>query len=223
MPRGVGAYIGEYPAQDYRTVKAKKLKEMDADIKAVVDSLIGLKNRNSFYRLIVDYISRDLIDFCVNVLHMAVSIAPYETGELRRSGQVNFYLGRGRTSTLVADVDAGADGNFTVNKLVDSIRQVSNRIEAEISFERTDKGIDIALWAHEDLLPWVPRPKRESQKGRWHARQVGIEPKSTGPKYLERAVNEHKRLLMGIMERATTRAIQEYNKIHGTRIRRGKK
>jgi hypothetical protein len=218
MPRGVGAYAGEYPVQDYRTVKNKKLAEMDADIKAVVDSLISLTNRNSFYRILVEYISRDLIDFCVRVLSEAVKRCPYETGELRSSGQVNFYLGSGRTSTLVADTDADASGNFTVNKLTDSIRQVSNRIEAEISFERTDKGIDIALWTHEDLLPWVPRPKGASQKGKWYARQPG-----TGPKYLESAVNENRFRVSSLMEKATKRAIQEYNRRHGTRTRRGRR
>jgi len=217
-PRGVGAYAGEYPVKNYRTVKNRKLKEMDADIKAVVDSLISLTDRNSFYRLLVEYISKELIDFCIYVLREAVERCPYEKGELRGSGQVNFYLGTGRTSHLIADVEADSSGNFTVNRLVDTIRKVANRIEAEISFERIDKGIDIALWTHEDLLPWVPRPKRESQKGRWFARQVG-----TGPKYLSGPVSENRFRIQGLMEKATKRAIKEYNQKHGTRIRRGKK
>lgn len=220
MPAGGGA---TYTAQDYRTVKAQMLSEMDADIRAVVDSLVSLTNKNSFYRLLTEYISEGLIELCISTLSLAVSIAPYETGELRSSGQVNFYLGRGGTSRLIADVDADSEGNFTINQLETSIKTAVSRIEAEISFERTDKGLDIALWAHEDLLPWTPRPKRESQKGKWYARQPGLEPKSTGPKYLERAVGEHKNRVQGIMESATKRAIREYNRIHSSRVRRGKR
>ena len=222
-PRGVGAFAGEYPAQDYRTVKSKKLKEMDADIKSVVDSITNLTDRNSFYRLLTQYVSEELIAFCVEVLDMAVSIAPYETGELRSSGQVNFYVGGGHTSALIAEVEADSSGGYKVKKLVDSINRPASKIEAEISFEKVDKGIDIALWAHEDLLPWINRPKRGDQIGKWYARQPGPEPKSTGPKYLSRAVDEYRPKLTGLMETATVKAIQEYNRKHGTRVRRGRR
>jgi len=219
-PSGGGAHAGAYPAQDYRTVKNKKLKAMDADIKSVVDSMLNLTNKNSFYTMLTLYVSEELISFCIKVLDMAVSIAPYETGALRSSGQANLYLGGQRTSTLAATVDADSSGNYSIQKHMDAVRRPSKRIEAEISFERIDKGIDIALWAHEDLLPWIARPKRGSQIGKWYARHPGEYPKSTGPKYLSRAVGEYQGKLKGMMERATKKAIQEYNRKYGTSIRR---
>jgi len=63
----------------------------------------------------------------------------------------------------------------------------------------------------------VERPKRASQRGRWFARQPG-----TGPKYLSKAVQDNIFRVQSLMEEATQKAIKEYNRKHGTRIRRGR-
>ena len=79
----------------------------------------------------------------------------------------------------------------------DDMKRVK-KVSAVVYFNRrNEEGKDIALWAHENLLPWVPRPKPSDLKG------VPVATKKfTGPKYLENAFNirkmEYKRALQNI-------------------------
>jgi hypothetical protein len=211
-----------------RSIKEKGLRQMDADIKSVMDSIFFAK-RTTLYGMLVEAVSRNLFTVLTDMLEMAVEIAPYRTGELRESGVVDAFVGSGRTSMLIADVDADKSGSFTVNQKVKSLTRPYARIETEISFKREGEvkdpegniiALDIALWAHEDLLPYAPRPKRESLKDYYVATKKGVLPKSTGPKYLSRAVDQYKHRIQGLMEEATEEAIRKYNAKYGGKARR---
>ena len=184
------------------------------------------------------FVTEQFINFCVLVLEQAVERAPYKTGKLRRSGKVEFTIGRNVRPVAHVELNEGRDyykdGTFQIVQTANYFRTSARRIEAEISFERIwtaedkdeeDKrddpaGRDIALWTHEELLPWVSRPKSAGQRGYYFARQAGIWPKSTGPKYLELAGKFYSYKLSGMLRDATTQAIKVYNKKHGARIRR---
>lgn len=227
-PTGKPLTAAQFPVRDYRTVKANKLKQMDVDIKEVVKNLMGT-TQTSFYGILTKVVTAHLFAVLTDMLEWAVAIAPYDTGELRRSGVVNAFTKSG-TSMLVADTDADASGDFTVTQNIKELTRPTPRIQAEISFSRggsvkDEEGnviaADVALWAHEELLPYSPRPKKESLRDKWVATKPSPIPQATGPKYLSRAVDKYKHRLVRMMDVAKDDAMAIYNaKYAGGRARR---
>ena len=213
MP-GRGPGKSAFPELPYRTLKNAGMHQMKKDAKDIITSLKSATDPNSFYRMITKEYSRILIYWTTKMLLQAAQRAPIATGELRESGTVNIYAGG--QSHLTAEVSAAkADGSVVVKQNMDVISRNYTRLEAEISFYRVDKGMDIALWTHEQLLPWVPRPKTDSQKGKFYARTPGEWPQATGPKYLSKAVDFYNPDLWKDIRGATGRVIRRYNSIHG--------
>ena len=134
-----------------------------------------------------------------DLLAHALPMTPYATGQLRRSGTAyitikghNITVGKTDSSPKWNKVDARIPA-ITANMI-----KGAKYLKANVSFNRiNDSGQDIAVWAHEDLLPWIARPKPESLKGIYVATK-----EFTGPKYLENALrlraDEYRKVLDGI-------------------------
>jgi len=200
---------------EYKQARAVKMKAMDEDIKGFMDSMIGVTNRTSFYYLATRFISARLIIVAAKILELAARKAPYETGELRNSGEVRIVAGNITGMDTFVKIEGGETKEPKAVILKDYISKPSGRIEMNISFDREDKGRDVALWAHEELLDYVKRPKTGSQIGSWYARHF-----RTGPKYLERAFKVHKDKIPREIQRGLNDAIKAYNAKHKTRARR---
>ncbi len=134
-----------------------------------------------------------------DLLGYALPMTPYDTGKLRASGRARVILG-GKPIIV-----GRADSSFP-HELVDAqipvftandVRGVKKIRSAVYFNRRNEEGKDIALWAHENLLPWVPRPKPPELRGVWVATK-----KFTGPKYLENALNmrrlDYKQILLNL-------------------------
>jgi hypothetical protein len=198
---------------------------MEYDIKALVESLTSVTDRMSFYRLVTEHVSIALLAFCYDLLDVAVARTPYRTGELRSSGQVKIRTGAKQLSGAVfsaIDVRADKSGNWELRQHIDSIKRPAGLISVEISFERTDEGDDIALWAHEDLGFYEDRPKAGTRRapGEFYAVKPGKYGIGTGPKYLESPYMETIGELQADIQRAVDTAIGIYNAKTGQRVRR---
>ena len=113
----------------------------------------------------------------VNLLQHALPRTPYDTGQLRESGRAYIL-----TDSGYYDVGRGSkDG--TVSTRYGKVKRGSvNRVSGVVQFSRSgERGTDVAVWTHEDLLPYDMRPQKPA------ARKPG-----TGPKYLEHPWMENK-------------------------------
>jgi hypothetical protein len=202
---------------EYKQSKQVGIQNMDEDIKAFMDTLVGITNPTSFYNLATKHISMRLIAIMAKVLKGAVDRAPYESGDLRESGEVSVIAGQASGMDVFVKVarGTGATDNPEIVIIKDYISKPAKTIQMEITFDREEKGMDLALWAHEELLRYVRRPKSGSQIGKWYARHLG-----TGPKYLENAFKDEKANIPREIHKGLLEAIREYNKRHGTRARR---
>lgn len=133
-------------------------------------------------------------------------------GKLRESGRASILFGGGKR---VKDVATGRkDGGVNVNLGGIIGVKTANDVEARVSYYRVnDEGDDIALWAHEDLLPYISRPggrKPEELRGYFVARRPG-----TGPKYLEGAWLKNKGYYLSYLKRTINNQIlaQDLRKI----------
>lgn len=196
----------------YEEARKVAMASMEEDIKLWVETMIDMTNKTSFYWLATRYISQRLIKVMAYCLEEAAKRCPYDTGLLRESGMVTI-----NESDIVAVVSkgTGATEEPSVEILQQWVKKPYATIEADISFDREVKGRDLALWAHEELLRYVRRPKSGAQIGKWFARKPG-----TGPKYLENAFKLVKREIPKQVEKGLQEAIREYNRKHGTRARR---
>ena len=146
-------------------------------------------------RVVEDYIRlrvvRTIGVIMVDLLAYALPRTPYDTGQLRASGTASvttsFYQRFivGRASSVFPHETVEADLGRINTNIVKGMRR-KGRIFGNVSFRRTnEEGKDIAVWAHEVLLPYIPRPKPA------HLLGVPVATKPyTGPKYLENAWNE---------------------------------
>lgn len=126
-------------------------------------------------------------DVMTHLLANAQPRVPVDSGELRESGTASVTFGKvaikGGSSRIVAK--GRADGSIIAYRNNISAINVkgsnAKNISGIVSYDRSNAdGEDIALWAHEDLLPYGSGMSPE-------ARTSG-----TGPKYLENAFNENK-------------------------------
>ena len=108
------------------------------------------------------------------------------SGRLRRSGKATVLYRGGKEIADVARgrTDGGVDVDLSTLKTAKGFYRMAHTISSRVTYHRTNaQGEDIALWAHEELLGWIPRPggkKPGSLYGYYVARRKG-----TGPKYLE--------------------------------------
>jgi hypothetical protein len=190
---------------------------MNKDINEYIKGIVGIKSNRSFFFLATKYISRRLIQIAAVILEDAVKKCPYESGELRESGVVRLTAGAVTGMDIFVKVEEGT-GNTdspTVVIIKDYISKGAAVMEMSISFDKQVKGRDLALWAHEELLRYVRRPKTDTNVGTWHATHYG-----TGPKYLENAFKLHRSAIPSEIRRGLVEAIKAYNKRHKTRARR---
>ena len=199
----------------------------NADLKETYEALVGgaggkgsSGNRMSFYRILTELLSVVLIEWAYKTLDEAVRRCPYETGQLRESGAFRLKIGESETvaggwgadTDKTISVTADKSGNYELHKEVWVVKKAARYISGSLSFNRTDKGLDIARWTHEELNPWVSRPKSEQHIGQWHARHEG-----TGPKYLEEPVQRRKGVLTREVNKAVAKAIRIWNQTHTTK------
>jgi hypothetical protein len=189
---------------------------MEADIKAWVDSMVNVNKRTSFYFLATKFISRRIIKLAAVILEEAAKRAPYETGALRESGEVSVIAGKASGLDTYVKITGGTGQTTpTAQILKSSISKGAGMIEMSIHFDRVEKGMDLALWAHEELLYYVKRPKSGSQIGAWHATHY-----RTGPKYLENAFKIYKADIPRQVKKGLLEATTAYNRKNKTRARR---
>jgi hypothetical protein len=202
---------------EYNQAKRAGLQMMDEDIKALMHSLVGITNPTSFYTLATKYISRRLVAIMAEVLRDAATMAPYDKGLLRESGEVVLVAGKasGLDTFVKIARGSGATESPEVVVLKEFISKPAMTMQMDIAFDREEKGMDIALWAHEELLGYVKRPKSGGQIGKWYATKEG-----TGPKYLEKAFKTRKADIPREIQKGLIEAVKEYNKRHKTRARR---
>lgn len=210
---------GEGLNSKYAYNRSRKVAQeiMNKDINEYVKSIVGIRSRRSFYFLATKYISRRLIKIAAVILEDAAKRAPYETGELRESGEVRLTAGATTGMDTFVKIEEGTGTTESPQAVIlkDYISKGAAIMEMSISFEKQVKGRDLALWAHEELLRYVKRPKTDSNVGSWHATHFG-----TGPKYLENAFKIHKASIPSEIRRGLIEAIRAYNKRFKTRARR---
>lgn len=200
----------------YDKRKRLKLKQMDVDIDRFVDSLTNISKKNSFYWLATRYISARIIKIASLILADAAKRCPYDTGQLRESGRVWVKVGTGGgRGKVAAKVTDGASETPKVEVVQPYFKGNAKVISTELSFHRIIKGRDLALWAHEELLHYVKRPKTGAQIGKWYSRHY-----RTGPKYLENAFKLHKKKIPLEIRKGLMEAVRAYNKKWGTKVRR---
>lgn len=136
------------------------------------------------------------------ILFDAVNTCPYETGMLRRSARGDVQLGGSGLKNILYVPEADDAGYFEIKSRPitqkQSIAQHAQRMGGRrmrlwFSFSRTnERGENIAVWTHEELLPFSSRKRRseyEEETGRspiYFATKPG-----TGPKYLENAIAKY--------------------------------
>lgn len=137
------------------------------------------------------------------ILFDAVNRCPYETGMLRRSGRGEVQMGNtGSRKTILYVPTADEEGYFEIKSRPITQQQTmtkhferhgGGRMRMFFSFSRMNEmGQNIAVWAHEELLPFSSRKRRsdyEEETGRsplYFATKPG-----TGPKYLDDAIKIH--------------------------------
>ena len=108
-------------------------------------------------------------------------------GRLRRSGTVSFFYGWSGRSGYAVDIAKGnKDGSINVDMNKISVSRLTKgrkvqKLDAVIHyFRENDFDEDIAVWAHENLLPYEARSTKKPNDDLYYARTPG-----TGPKYLE--------------------------------------
>jgi len=216
---------GGLKGEKYRYKKEKQVarKAMEQDIRAWVDSMVNVNKRTSFYFLATKFISARLINISAKILNEAVKRCPYDSTKrgseaeqkLRSSGEVTLIAGAASGMDVVVKTNADKSGGYDIVKIKDSVSKGASVIELSISFDKQEKGMDLALWAHEELLRYVKRPKSGSNIGQWHATHHG-----TGPKYLENAFKLYKAEIPREVRKGLLQATTAYNKKHKTRARR---
>ena len=125
---------------------------------------------------------------------------PYsESGRLRESGRatVLYREGKERVHVGFGKKDGGIDIDLGRLKNAQGKVRGSKRISSRVSFHRENElGEDIALWTHEELLPYIRRPKPANLDEVF----VATHPR-TGPKYLEEPFNQRRSTYIAFLKR----------------------
>jgi len=208
-----------WPSSSVRLVRGVSPKHYPVKIngKITVDSRefeqVG-KNLRVAGSLITEKSVRALALCAIDLLRKAQPTVPIASdskgrllphaGKLRESGRASILLGGGKK---VKDVATGRkDGGVNVNLGGLTGIRTANDIEARVSYYRINsEGDDIALWAHEDLLPYIPRPsgrKPEELQGYFVARREG-----SGPKFLESPWLQNKGYYLSYLKRTLNNQI----------------
>ena len=117
-------------------------------------------------------------------------------------------------------VTADKSGNYSIDVKTWVVKKSAKLLVGVLSYNKMAKGVDIAVYTHENLEPYVPRPKTEAQKGTWYASKPG-----TGPKYLEIPISQNEGRLRSGVRGAVTKALKVWRAKHkpqNTKRRKGK-
>jgi hypothetical protein len=129
-------------------------------------------------------------------------------GQLRESGRASVLYRGGKEAVDVGTgrKDGGVNVDLSKLRAATGAIKTAHTVEARVSYYRVNKeGDDIALWAHEDLLPAVPRPggkKPEALRGYYVARR-----EHSGPKWLEGAWLKNKGYYLSYLTRSINNQI----------------
>lgn len=138
-----------------------------------------------------------------NILFDAVNACPYETGMLRRSARANVIMGYGQSPKNILYVPEADDTGYFViksrpitqqNAMAEHFkRKGGRRMRLIYSFTRVnEKGQNIAVWTHEELLPHSSRKRRGKYEEETRRSPIYFATKrGTGPKYLEDAIKKY--------------------------------
>lgn len=180
------------------------------------------------------YIMRDL-------LTAALPRTPVDTGQLRESGTAAISFGGGYEITS----RGSKSGTVTTNARAVTLERVGRKgvrnLYGSIYFNRPDShgmGLNIALWTHEDLLPYEERSQMKSRTKKYSLSGSGIpeiqkgmqeEQKmyfartpGTGPKYLELPFIERRGKYRSMLKDAVKRKLPSLIKSISKEVRSGK-
>ena len=147
--------------------------------------------------------ARAVAESLVAILAYAQPRVPYypggalgkaSTGELRESGEAVLYLGGIQKVVAKGNIDGTITANMTgITK--SGLKKKVSWVSGEVFYMRIEDGLDIALWTHEDLLPYDQRDAKGVYEAA--ARSPG-----TGPKYLEIAFLQNKKEIINAIKSA---------------------
>jgi len=147
-----------------------------------------IKNLNEVTSIVRVRTARTLAAIVVDLLSHSQPVTPVDSGKLRESGRATLSVDN-RTFTVGKGSKAGTvEANIT--KITSSTVRGAKRLNANVSYFRTnEKGEDIALLMHEDLMYFKDRPTPYPA-----AKQPG-----TGPKYLENPWEEKRPIYQAVL------------------------
>jgi len=144
------------------------------------------KNFNAVHSIITTTVARTLAGVVNDLLSNALPRTPVKTGELRESGTA--VITAGRKKIVVGQGTKEGTVMANLSGLTKGALKGAKSINANVSFRRfsMDKGevVDVALWAHEELLPHEERENKDSE-GHIPGEAAYARTPNTGPKYLE--------------------------------------
>jgi hypothetical protein len=190
-------------------------------------------NLNVFGAFLTNSYAKAVGDSVQLVLRRATPRVPVESGELRESGTavVRFrgarnyamLVGTGKADGSISERDTsrlskiGREGRIKKHGIT--------HIIGNVLFQKINEfGEDVALWAHEDLLPYTsrtspptgPPPSISIKEAESLNMLLAARTPGTGPKYLELAYLESKDEIVSILRNAVSiRNLKSYIKSTG--------
>lgn len=145
------------------------------DIKELRDNLV------IFAEHITSSGAKLMANIAIDLLSRSQPKVPWDTGQLRESGKASLIYG-GRYSVIVGRGTKEGNVKADLSKVKRRVPKNTKFLSANVTYYRVgEDGKDVALWTHEELLPYEARPAKPA------ARKPG-----TGPKYLESTFHENK-------------------------------
>jgi hypothetical protein len=171
-----------------------------------------MKNLTSLKKVIPYGFMKLVAAMGVDLLSYSQPRVPYDTGELRESGTVTLLVGGKKLFIGRGLKDGTVRANFSMlSKSSGLVGPSTTKADVVVSYQRIgEDNLDVALWTHEELLPYESRPLRPA------ARQP-----YTGPKYLALAwaMREpvYKNAFAGSVEESLYYEIKKMFKLAGRR------
>jgi hypothetical protein len=218
-----------------RMSRGRTKKDIANTVKAL--GTLTKAEKQSAYRLLTEHLSIIMVEWASKVLYEAVKRCPYRHGYLRESGGFQLLIGANeriaggfgekgaKTVEPIVPSGKGYDGSFSIRVDTWVVKSASRIIQGEFFFDRQEKGVDIALYAHENLEPYDKRGEKGTKKADRAGRGTHYATKpGTGPKYLEGPLNENKNEIEGAIRRAVRKALKVWRIKHKPeKLKKGKK
>ena len=173
---------------EYKLPKVPEAGPVGISLRGIPEAI---NNLTVFKDLLSDKAVEVVANIVVDLLAHSQPRVPHDSGELKASGRAVVLFGSGGKGGYHKIVGEGTWNHESgvkanLSGLKGRTRNL-NWISGNVVYSRENEdGEDIALWAHEELLPYEARP----------AKPAATKP-GRGPKYLETPFNERRDTYMG--------------------------